>query len=226
MISPENLTIKKFIKNTKNSIWILMLFLVFILGSTYVYNSVIAKTNYTSDMKILINMKNKNHNNVAQSDDLKTNIQLMNTYSEVITSSQMMKKVNEKLQLPQSRLKEIESNLDVTSDNNSLIIKVGYTDNDQELVTKVMETLSKKIRSELPGLFPNIDISMLEKPSAPVRESSLVKYLLDIVVWLILSLSYLLLITLRDQQIDSAEELEKLGINYLGRVKNKLITRW
>lgn len=226
MINSENLTLKKFIKNTKNSIWVLLLFLTIVLGSTYVYNSVVAKTNYVSDMKILINMKNKNRSNVTQSDDLKTNIQLMNTYSEVITSSQMMKKVNEKLHLPQSQLKEIESNLNVTSDNNSLIIKIDYFDNDPELVTKVMRTLSKKIQGELPGLFPNIDVSILEEPSRPVNESTLVKYLLSVVVWAVLSLSYLLLITLRDQQIDSSEDLEKLGINYLGKVKNKLITRW
>ncbi|GKQ43358.1 hypothetical protein RD055328_12810 [Companilactobacillus sp. RD055328] len=225
MINSENLTIKKFIKNLRNSVTLLIVFFVLILGTTYVYGTFVSKDTYSSDMRVLVNMKNEK-NSAVQSEDMKTNIQLMNTYSEVIKSNQMMTKINKKLKLPHSKLKEIESNLNVSSDNNSLIIKVNYSDTNKELVSKVMKVLSQEIKTELPRLFPNIEVSILAKPDTPTKDSVLIKYILDIVVWFVISVSYLLLVTLRDQQIDSPEELNKLGVRYLGRVKNKFVVRW
>ncbi|SUM31559.1 putative capsular polysaccharide synthesis enzyme Cap5A [Staphylococcus gallinarum] len=90
---------------------------------------------YQATTQVLVNEKNKDQQMMAQ--EVQSNIELVNTYSEIIKSPRIIDKVSKSVK-HQYSASEISSMLTVTNQDRSQILEIGVTSNsrrDSEIVS-------------------------------------------------------------------------------------------
>ncbi|WP_057908781.1 YveK family protein [Latilactobacillus graminis] len=215
----EQLFIAKLIKNLQQKLIIVLLIIIVSIGGTFLLKTQIQKPAYTSEGRILVNLQAKQTGQGLSTDDLKTNIQLMNTYSEIIKSSKMIKLVRQEVKIKHLSIEDIQKRTNVTSNNNSLIIDINYTSEHAHQTALVSAAMVKVVKHEIPKLFPNVAISIIEQSSEPQRASAVESIVMAGLIGLLVSLLYVVTISLGNQKIDFKADLTSLGITYLGRQK-------
>lgn len=215
----EQLFLAKLIKNLRQKIMVVLLIIIVSIGGTFLLRTQIQRSSYTSEGRILVNLQAKQTGQGLSTDDLRTNIQLMNTYSEIIKSSKMIKLVRQEVRIKHLSTEDIQRGINVTSNNNSLIININYTSEHARQTALVSAAMVKVVKNEIPKLFPNISISIIEQPSTPQKASAVESIVLSGLIGLLISLLYIVTISLGNQKIDSSADLTSLGITYLGQQK-------
>ena len=140
--------------NIKLIIACVLIFVV--LGVIYIKAIKIPK--YTSSTTlILVSSASKNDdtitNSAAIATDLNVNSKLVSTYSELIKSKTVLKKVEENLGIDPSYEETLRNNISVTSKDETELIKISVTDENPETAYKVATEITKVFSEEVESIY-------------------------------------------------------------------------
>ncbi|KGJ25589.1 YveK family protein [Staphylococcus haemolyticus] len=215
----NSLDLSKFITAIKKN-WklILLLPIIFMLISVLI-TMFLMKPEYEANTQVLVNQKEKNSELMAQ--EVQSNIQLVNTYSEILKSPRILDEVAKKNN--KYSASDIKGMLTVTTQAESQILNVNVENGSKKDAEKVANDIANVFSDKMPDIMNVDNVSVLSSAkgtASKVSPNLLLNLAIGLILGLILSLIVIVLKEMFDKRIRTEEDIEKeLNIPVLGSIQ-------
>ena len=176
------------------------------------------KPQYQANTQVLVNQKEKNSDLMAQ--EVQSNIQLVNTYSEIIKSPRILDEVAKKEN--QYTSSDIKNMLVVNTQANSQILNINIKNNSKQGAEKVANDIANVFSKKMPSIMNVDNVSVLSKANGTATKVSpklYVNIVIGLVIGLLLALGIIILNELLDKRIRNEEDVKsELDIPVLGSI--------
>lgn len=192
----------------RKKIILIILITVFFMAVAAIYGFKVKKPYYRGTVKIFSG-KNIEAQNYT-TNEIESNVVLMNTYIELIKTDNFMNTVIEKVGI-NTTPDDLKASVQFTTDGKTPIITISYTNGDREVARRVTEAISENFEKEVKETILNINTKVIE--GVKITENipnNRTLILLGMGVGLILAIGIILVWDFLDNRIKSKDELEKL----------------
>ncbi|RRN69908.1 capsular biosynthesis protein [Peribacillus simplex] len=208
----ETISIKDIFKTLKKR-WklIMLLTLIAALISGTISYFVLTPV-YQSSTQILVNQKQSE--NQLDSNQIRSNIDMINTYSVIIKSPAILEKVIEKLELDQS-VDQLSQKITINSQENSQVFSLTVQDSNPTKAVEIANTVSATFQKEIKDIMNVDNVSILAKAEikdnpAPVKPNPLLNIAIAVVVGLMAGIGLAFLLEYMDNTIKDEGDIETL----------------
>lgn len=215
----NSLDLSKFITAIKKN-WklVLLLPIIFMLISVLI-TTFLMKPEYEANTQVLVNQKEKKSELMAQ--EVQSNIQLVNTYSEILKSPRILDEVAKKNK--KYSASDIKGMLTVTTQAESQILNVNVENGSKKDAEKVANDIANVFSDKMPDIMNVDNVSVLSSAkgtASKVSPNLLLNLAIGLILGLILSLIVIVLKEMFDKRIRTEEDIEKeLNIPVLGSIQ-------
>jgi capsular polysaccharide biosynthesis protein len=179
---------------------------------------------YEASTKVFIgkeNTKDQNYN----SSDIQMYQQLLKTYSEVITTNDLVEKAIDTANLNITS-EEVLKNLTVTPSANTQILEIKYISKDKILSKNVLDSVTTQFIKSSKDLIPNGNVKIIESvkiPESPASPNKKMNIAIAFLIGLMISVGLAFLLEFMDNTFKTKEQLEQiLGIPVIGTIPDDL----
>ncbi|MBC1228027.1 YveK family protein [Listeria booriae] len=210
----------KIIKN--NLIWVIALPLIAMVIAFGISKYYLVPQ-YTSSAQIFITTNvesDSEKETTVYSEQLRTNMQMANTFNTILKSSRMMETVRSELNLAETN-EALAKKISIQSDKDSLVFTVSVEDASPKRAQKIVNTITKTYQKDLPKLISNNKVIILEPASLPLESSSpnvIINTMIAFVLGIIGSVLLVSLIYLFRNVIEGEDDLEELSLKFIGDI--------
>ncbi|MEH7474467.1 Wzz/FepE/Etk N-terminal domain-containing protein, partial [Priestia megaterium] len=149
--------------------WMLILLLTLGLGIiSGVISYFVLTPVYQASTQVLVNQKDVD-NSSLDGMQVKTNVDLINTYGVILKSPAILEEVIKELDLSQN-VDTLNQQITVNSQENSQVFSVTVKDKDPIEAAKIANTVSETFQKEIPSIMNVDNVSVLSK--AVLKEKS------------------------------------------------------
>lgn len=208
--------ISKILKsNWKTLLGIPLAFLILSLVITFF----IMKPKFEASTQVLVNQKEKNSEVMAQ--EVQSNIQLVNTYAEIIKSPRIIDEVAKKNK--QFSASQIKSMLSVTTEPESQVLNISINGKSKKVSENVANDIATVFKEEMPNIMKVDNVSILSKADGTGRQVSpnvSANIIFGILLGFVLAVLIIIIKELTDNRIKTETDVEnELGIPVLGSIQ-------
>ncbi|NGM83587.1 lipopolysaccharide biosynthesis protein [Paenibacillus sp. 7124] len=226
MLSQE-LDLRDYFRIIRKRLWLIVGIVIIVCGIAGIYSVYIKQPVYEASTKIIVN-QTPNQTAVAQLDlnQINTNIQLINTYKEIIKTPAILDIVASKY--PQFNLTtdELMKKVNVSSVNNTQVMTLVVRDTSYSKAAEVVNAISLIFKQEIPSLFNVQNVSILneakvnpEQAPGPVEPNVLLNLAIAFVVSLMIGLGIAFLLEYMDDTLKTEADIEQvLGLPTLAMI--------
>ncbi len=204
----------------KNMKYLIILPIVF-LALSMVITFVFMTPKYSSSTQVLVNQKETDNQIMAQ--QVQSNLQLVNTYSEIIKSPRILDKVSKNLKGKYSS-NEISGMLTVSNQAESQILNIVVENESREAASKVANEIANVFSKDVSKIMNVDNVSILSKADTKGNQISpqpLVNSVVGIFLGLIVALIIIFLKEMLDKRIKTEEDVaEILDLPVLGTIQD------
>lgn len=164
---------------------------------------------YQSSTLLLVN-QSKEEGDMYTSNELRTNMELINTYNVIITSSRILEGVVKELSLDQTA-KTLRKRIGVENEGDSQVISIRVKDENPELAMQIANTMAEVFQREITEIMNVNNVSILttaEVAEVPVSPNFMLNTVIGILAGLMFSIGLSLLIEFLDNKVRTEEEIE------------------
>ncbi|SDZ63317.1 Capsular polysaccharide biosynthesis protein [Evansella caseinilytica] len=166
---------------------------------------------YQASTMLLVNQSQKQEE-FYTSGDIRTNIELINTYKVIILSPRILEQVVEELALDLTH-KELSRQIQVGSASESQVVSIVVEDMDPVLAAEIANTTAQVFQREIIAIM-NVDnvsiVSPAEPDNVPIKPNHLFYMVFAFVIGLFAAVTVILLLEAFDKSIQSEEDVEKV----------------
>ncbi|ARB41500.1 capsule biosynthesis protein CapA [Mammaliicoccus sciuri] len=204
----------------KNMNYLIILPICFLLLSM-VITFVFMTPKYSSSTQVLVNQKETDNQMMAQ--QVQSNLQLVNTYSEIIKSPRILDKVSKNLKGEYSS-KEISGMLTVSNQAESQILNIAVENESRETASKVANEIANVFSKDVSKIMNVDNVSILSKAGSntiKVSPNTLVNIGVSVVLGFITAIIVIILKVLLDKRIkDESDVVNNLDLPVLGVIND------
>ncbi|WP_436878959.1 Wzz/FepE/Etk N-terminal domain-containing protein [Mammaliicoccus sciuri] len=204
----------------KNMKYLIILPIVF-LALSMVITFVFMTPKYSSSTQVLVNQKETDNQMMAQ--QVQSNLQLVNTYSEIIKSPRILDKVSKNLKGKYSSI-EISGMLTVSNQSESQILNIVVENESREAASTVANEIANVFSKDVSKIMNVDNVSILSKADTNGNQISpqpLVNSVVGIFLGLIVALIIIFLKEILDKRIKTEEDVvEILDLPVLGTIQD------
>lgn len=208
----ETISIKDIFKTLKKR-WKLIMLLTLIaalISGTISY--FLLTPVYQSSTQILVNQKQSE--NQLDSIQIRSNIDMINTYSVIIKSPAILDKVIDELELNQS-VEQLSEKITINSQENSQVFSLTVQDSNSTKSVEIANTVSETFQKEIQDIMNVDNVSVLAKAEikenpTPVKPNPLLNIAIAVVVGLMAGIGLAFLLEYMDNTIKDEEDIERL----------------
>ncbi|MED3646431.1 YveK family protein [Halalkalibacterium halodurans] len=178
---------------------------------------------YQSSTQILVNHSNDNQS--FNSQDIRTNIDLINTYSVIIKSPAILDKVIDNLQL-EDTYSQLNERLQINSENNSQVVNITVKHEEPAMAVAIANEIALVFQNDIVEIMNVDNVSILstaelgDSPS-PVSPNPMLNMAIAFVVGLMGAVGIAFLLDYLDTTIKDEKEVEDvLELPVLGVIPN------
>ncbi|MFJ7847243.1 YveK family protein [Peribacillus sp. NPDC097206] len=179
---------------------------------------------YQASTQLLVNQANdEKGSNVYSSNEVQTNLQLINTYTVIIKSPAILDIVNEELGLELST-KQLNDKISVQSEQDSQVLNVTVQDEKHERAVMIANTTASVFQREITEIMAVDNVKILaraeyESNPAQVQPKPLLNIAIALVVGLMASIGLIFLLEYLDNTVKTEQDIEQiLGVPVLGAI--------
>lgn len=176
---------------------------------------------YSSEAQLLVNQQTVDSSQAQiQYNEIQTNIQLINTYSDIITGDSVLSQVNQNLG-NQYAIKELSKAVSVGQSSNSQAFNLKVTMESPEDAQLVLNEIINVFESTIQDVYDVASIMVLSPASyngEKVSPNLTIFILMGAVIGLAVSMIIILIIELMDTTVKEDEFVSQLGLINLGHV--------
>lgn len=215
----NSLDLSKFMKAIKKNWKLLLILPIIFMLIALLMTMFLMKPKYESNTQVLVNQKEKKSELMAQ--EVQSNIQLVNTYSEIVKSPRILDEVAKKNK--KYSASEIKSMLTATTQAESQILNVNIESGSKKDAEKVANDIAKVFNDEMPDIMNVDNVTILSKANgtaSKVSPSLIINLAIGLILGLILALIIIILKEIFDKRIRTEEDIEReLNIPVLGSIQ-------
>ena len=201
----------------KNWMIFLILPIIFLLLSL-TYTFLIAQPKYEASTQVLVNQKEKDKDIMAQ--QVQSNIQLVNTYAEILKSPRILDKVSKDYNKYSSE--ELNKMVNVKTQANSQILNINVTDHNKKESEDIANKVANVFKDDMPHIMNVDNVSILSTANGTAEKVSpktSVNLIIGLFVGLVLAIFIIALKEMLDKRIKSEEDVEReLNVPVLGSI--------
>lgn len=183
------------------------------------YTFFIAIPKYSATSQLLVNRTQDTE--VIQRADIDTNVQLINTYSDIIENAIILDSVIEELNLAQS-VNQMKDKINVTTSENSQVFTLEVIDENPYIAAEIANTTSIVFKENLDSIMNVDNVSIISQASAdlnPVSPNNTLNLIIGVMLGGIVGLGIAMLLEFLDTSVkDEKFIVEQLGWTNLGRI--------
>lgn len=181
---------------------------------------------YESSSQFIVNQtQDQSAADAYNVNDIRTNVEMINTYNVIIKSPAILDEVVQKLNLPYGA-KTLSDKLQVSSEQDSQVVTVTVTDPSAEMATEIANATVDIFQSEIPEIMNVDNVSVLSKAEtlqdqSPVAPKPLLNIAIAIVLGGMVGVGLAFLLEYLDSTVKTEEDIEKkLGLPVLGTISH------
>lgn len=178
---------------------------------------------YQATTQVLVNQKMDKTQQQMSTMDIQTNLQLINTYNEIIKSQAILSIVIENLDLNLSP-SGLASKIAISNANDSQVLNVSVQDENYNLAVDLANEVVNVFKEEVPNLMNVDNVNVLspaiaiENPS-PIKPNKRVNIAIALVLGLMLGVGLAFLLEYLDTTVKTEKDIEELiGLPIIGLV--------
>lgn len=204
-----------------NKNWKLILVLPIIVGLLTLFISVfLVKPKYEANTQVLVNQKEKNNQVMAQ--EVQGNIQLINTYSEILKSPRIIDKVAKDENISSKNLNNMIS---IETKANSQILNINVKNSEEKTTERIANKIAETFKNKMPDIMNINNVSILSKADGTAKQTSpnvILNSVIGVLIGLVLAVLLVGLKQVMDKRIKDEEDVDnELNLPVLGSI-NKL----
>ena len=151
--------------------------------------------------------------------DVTLNSNLIETYSELVTSKKVLGEVIENLGIDEDE-STLENNITVSAVSSSQLIEIAVTHENANYAARIANEIARVFAEQIIPEYYNMSnvyiVDEAEVPDAPSNINHAKDVIIFAFVGLIISVAYVFILNMLDNTVKTAEEIEKLyGIHVL-----------
>ncbi|MDK9852954.1 Wzz/FepE/Etk N-terminal domain-containing protein [Staphylococcus equorum] len=216
----STLDLPKILQIIRKNIKLLIILPIICLLISAIVTFFFLDSKYQASTQVLVNQKESDSQMMAQ--EVQSNIQLVNTYSEIVKSPRIIDKVSKELDGKYSS-GEIISMLTVTNQAESQVLNIDIESKSGNDSEKVANKIAEVFSEEVPDIM-NVDnvsiLSTADDTATQVAPKPLVNLIIGLVIGLIFALLIIFFKELLDKRIKTEKDVEnELDIPVLGSIQ-------
>ncbi|WP_210127908.1 MULTISPECIES: Wzz/FepE/Etk N-terminal domain-containing protein [unclassified Staphylococcus] len=216
----STLDLTKILRILKNNLKLLIILPLVCLLISAIVTLFFLDEEYQATTQVLVNQKESDSQMMAQ--EVQSNIQLVNTYSEIVKSPRILDKVSKELNRKYSA-SELSSMLTVTNQAESQLLNIDVVSKSGKDSEKVANKLAEVFSDEVPDIM-NVDnvsiLSTADDTTKQVAPKTMINLVMGIVIGLIIALIIIFIKEIFDKRIKSETDVEnELEIPVLGSIQ-------
>ncbi|MEH7159001.1 YveK family protein [Neobacillus drentensis] len=175
---------------------------------------------YQASTQILVNQK-ENKQSLYQTNEVQTNLQLINTYNVIITSPAILDIVSKELDLNMTAA-QLKEKITVGSEKDSQVVNLSVQDPDAKAAAQIANKTAEVFKKEISNIMNVNNVSILAKADvsenpAPIKPRPLLNVAIAIIVGLMAGVGLAFLLEYFNNTIKNEQDVEKLlGLPILG----------
>ena len=185
-----------------------------VIGVIYSIGSVVPE--YTAFTKLVLAGQSSdatgNTTEAITTTDLTINSKLVGTYSELVTSNDVVRQVitNTGINISEEALK---SSIEVSSVEDTDVIKISVTNQNPTYATKLTNETAKAFMEKVAEIYNINNVHVVDEAEEPQSPSN-VNHLKDVIIFtfigVVVAVAYVLIANMLDNTIKTREEVERL----------------
>ncbi|WP_099354703.1 YveK family protein [Fredinandcohnia onubensis] len=206
----ETISLKEIFQTIRKRLWLITIITAVIVATVGVVSFFFLTPIYQSSTQILVNQKASEQQYLNQN-DIRTNIELINTYNVIIKSPAILDIVKEKLELNES----LSNLITVGSENESQVVKVTVQHTDPQIAVNIANTTANVFKEEIVKIMNVDNVSILspaelpENP-VPVKPNPMLNMAIGLVVGLMAGVGLAFLLEYLDNTVKTEQDIERL----------------
>ena len=202
----------------KKNLWLLILLPIIFLLLSVVLTFFVLKPQYQASTQVLVNQKKETKNVAVQ--EVQGNIQLVNTYAEILKSPRILDKVSKEYNKYSSE--KLNKMVNVKTQANSQILNINVTDYNKKKSEDIANKVANVFKDDMPHIMNVDNVSILSTANGTAEKVSpkiSVNLIIGLFVGLVLAIFIIALKEMLDKRIKSEEDVEReLNIPVLGSI--------
>ncbi|MEB7746968.1 Wzz/FepE/Etk N-terminal domain-containing protein [Staphylococcus equorum] len=175
---------------------------------------------YQASTQVLVNQKESDSQMMAQ--EVQSNLQLVNTYSEIVKSPRIIDKVSKELDRAYST-SELSSMVSVSNQAESQLLNIAVDSKSKNDSEHIANTVAQVFSEEVPGIMNVDNVSILSEANDTAKQVAPKKginLLVGLVGGFLIALIIIFIKEILDKRIKSEEDVEnELNIPVLGSIQ-------
>lgn len=205
--------------NENKKIIILTTILSVLLMSLYAF--MFAQPIYEAKNQVLIYHSNTQENKV-DSQDVQANLNLVSTYSKILSSPRVLQEVNNNLENRYS-LEKLGGMITVSSESSSQIIEIKVLSDSYREAARIADETASVFKSEIPKLIKVDNVNVLSEAKqvtnpGPIKPRKMLLMILSVLLGIFVGMLIILIRVFTDRTIKTTQDItEVLNIPLLGK---------
>lgn len=208
----EELNFNKIIKILKKKIGLIVFLTILGVVIAGVVSYYALTPIYQTSTQILVNQEEKNPDQIGNL-NVETNLQLINTYNDIIKSPLILNQVIRSLELSVTA-EQLNGHIDVNSESGSQVIEITVSDPDPALAVRIANMIADVFQIEIQNLMKvdNVTIlspAVLKDGQSPISPAPLINMAVAALLGLLLSIGLAFFLNFLNTTIKTEEDIEE-----------------
>ncbi|PGA14231.1 capsular biosynthesis protein [Priestia aryabhattai] len=209
----ETISLRELFAVLRKRLWLIVLITIIAATVSAVISFFVLTPVYESKTQILVNQA-KNDQQLYNNQTVQTNVQLINTYNDIITSPAILDKVVKELKLDKSAA-DLSDQIQVTSAQDSQVAQIVVQDTSAKRAADIANTTASVFQKQVPKLMNVDNVKVLSKAAlgenpSPVKPQPLLNVAIAIVVGLIIGVGLSFLLEYLDNTLKTEQDIENI----------------
>ncbi|MED4230143.1 YveK family protein [Priestia megaterium] len=220
----ETLSFGDLVKLLRKRLWLITFTTLIAATISGIISFFVLTPVYEAKTQILVNQA-KTEQQFYSTQEVQTNIQLINTYNDIIKSPAILEKVKKELKLDISA-QELSNQIQVVTSENSQVAQIVVQDTSAKRAAQIANTTASVFQKQVPKLMNVDNVKVLSKATvgesaSPVKPQPLLNIAIAIVVGLMVGIGLSFLLEYLDNTLKTEQDIENiLGLPVIGVVTN------
>ncbi|MGN2272031.1 YveK family protein [Priestia megaterium] len=209
----ETIDLRQLFGTLKKRFWLIALITIIAATISGVVSFFVLTPVYEARTQILVNQA-KSEQQFYNSSELQTNVQLIQTYNDIIKSPAILGEVTKQLDLDMTP-KQLSSQIQVTNSQDSQVAHIVVQDTNARLAVKIANTTASVFKKEVPKIMSIDNVSILAKAQldealSPVKPQPFLNIAIAVVVGLMAGVGLAFLLEYLDNTIKNEQDVERV----------------
>lgn len=214
----NELDLRDYFRIVRKRLWWIVGFVLIVTVAAGLYSVYVKDPVYQASTKIIVNRTATSASPVQQPDlsEINTNIQMINTYKEIIKTPAILDKVVEQYPSLGQTPEQLTSKIKVSSVNNTQVMTVIVTDFSYKKAAEIANAVSEVFRQEIPNLFNVENVSILNNAKldpaqqpGPISPNIPLNIIIAFIVSLMIAVGVAFLLEYLDDSIKTEADVER-----------------